>query len=29
MTKTSMLIHGAWLNSKCWEHWKSRYEAQG
>jgi pimeloyl-ACP methyl ester carboxylesterase len=29
MTKTIMLIHGAWLNSKSWEHWKSRYEAEG
>lgn len=24
-----MLIHGAWLNSKGWEHWKARYEAKG
>ena len=22
MTRTIMLIHGAWLNSKSWEHWK-------
>lgn len=29
MTKTIMLIHGAWLNSKSWEHWKARYEAKG
>jgi alpha-beta hydrolase superfamily lysophospholipase len=29
MTKTIMLIHGAWLNSKSWEHWKARYEARG
>lgn len=29
MTKTIMLIHGAWLNSKGWEHWKARYEARG
>lgn len=29
MTKTIMLIHGAWLNSKGWEHWKARYEAKG
>jgi pimeloyl-ACP methyl ester carboxylesterase len=29
MTKTIMLIHGAWLNSKSWEHWKARYEAAG
>lgn len=29
MTKTIMLIHGAWLNGRSWEHWKSRYEARG
>ncbi len=29
MTKTIMLIHGAWLNAKSWEHWKARYEAKG
>ena len=29
MTRTIMLIHGAWLNSKSWEHWKARYEAKG
>ena len=29
MTKTIMLVHGAWLNSKGWEHWKARYEAKG
>lgn len=29
MTKTIMLIHGAWLNSKSWENWKARYEAKG
>lgn len=29
MTKTIMLIHGAWLNSKSWENWKARYEAAG
>lgn len=29
MTKTIMLIHGAWLNSKSWEGFKARYEAQG
>ena len=29
MTKTIMLVHGAWLNSKSWEHWKTRYEAKG
>lgn len=29
MTKTIMLIHGAWLNSKSWEKWKARYEAKG
>lgn len=29
MSKTIMLIHGAWLNSKCWDGFKARYEAQG
>src|SRR5205085_11971301 len=29
MSKTIMLIHGAWLNSKSWEGVKARYEAQG
>jgi pimeloyl-ACP methyl ester carboxylesterase len=29
MTKTIMLVHGAWLNSKSWENWKTRFEAQG
>lgn len=29
MTKTIMLIHGAWLNSKSWEGFKARYEAKG
>ena len=29
MTKTIMLIHGAWLNSKSWEGFKVHYEAQG
>jgi pimeloyl-ACP methyl ester carboxylesterase len=29
MTKTIMLIHGAWLNSRSWENWKARYEAKG
>jgi pimeloyl-ACP methyl ester carboxylesterase len=29
MTKTIVLVHGAWLNSKCWENWKSRYEQRG
>lgn len=29
MTKTIMLIHGAWLNSKSWENWKARFEAKG
>jgi pimeloyl-ACP methyl ester carboxylesterase len=24
-----MLIHGAWLNSRSWEHWKTRYESAG
>lgn len=29
MTKTIVLIHGAWLNSRSWEGFKRRYEAQG
>jgi pimeloyl-ACP methyl ester carboxylesterase len=29
MTKTIVLVHGAWLNSKAWEHWKTRFEARG
>jgi alpha-beta hydrolase superfamily lysophospholipase len=29
MTKTIMLIHGAWLNAKSWENWKAYYEAKG
>lgn len=29
MTKTIMLVHGAWLNSKSWEGWKAHYEAKG
>lgn len=29
MTKTIMLIHGAWLNSRSWEGFKARYEARG
>ena len=29
MSKTIMLIHGAWLNSKSWEGFKARYEAKG
>jgi pimeloyl-ACP methyl ester carboxylesterase len=29
MSKTIMLIHGAWLNAKSWEGFKARYEAKG
>lgn len=29
MTKTIMLIHGAWLNASSWEGFKARYEAMG
>lgn len=29
MSRTIMLIHGAWLNSKSWEGFKARYEAKG
>lgn len=29
MTKTIMLVHGAWLNGDSWGPWKARYEARG
>ena len=29
MTKTILLIHGAWLNANSWEYWRARYEAKG
>jgi pimeloyl-ACP methyl ester carboxylesterase len=29
MTKTIVLVHGAWLNSKVWENWIPRYEQRG
>jgi len=29
MSKTIVLIHGAWLNSRSWEGFKARYEADG
>lgn len=29
MPETIVLIHGAWLNSRSWDAWKARYEAQG
>ena len=29
MTKTIMLIHGAWLNAKSWEGFKAHYEGRG
>jgi pimeloyl-ACP methyl ester carboxylesterase len=29
MTKTIVLIHGAWLNGRSWEKWKTYYEAKG
>lgn len=29
MTKTIMLVHGAWLNGHGWEGWKAHYEAKG
>ncbi len=29
MTKTIVLVHGAWLNSKAWENWKARFESRG
>jgi pimeloyl-ACP methyl ester carboxylesterase len=29
VTRTVMLVHGAWLNSLSWEGWKARFEARG
>jgi pimeloyl-ACP methyl ester carboxylesterase len=29
MPKTIVLIHGAWLNSACWDGFKRRYEGRG
>ncbi|KQX20905.1 MULTISPECIES: alpha/beta hydrolase [unclassified Sphingomonas] len=29
MSRTIMLIHGAWLNARSWEGFKARYEARG
>ena len=29
MPRTVVLIHGAWLNSACWEGFRARYEARG
>jgi pimeloyl-ACP methyl ester carboxylesterase len=29
MTKTIVLIHGAWLNAKSWEGFKAHYESKG
>lgn len=29
MTNTIVLVHGAWLNAKSWEHWIAYYEAKG
>src|SRR5262249_15890681 len=29
MSRTIMLIHGAWLNAQSWEGFKARYEAEG
>ncbi len=29
MSKTILLIHGAWLNGHAWAPWKARYEAKG
>ena len=26
---TIVLVHGLWMTSRSWEHWKERYEAQG
>src|SRR5262245_65713391 len=24
-----VLVHGFWVTPRCWEHWITRYEAQG
>lgn len=29
MSKTVMLIHGAWLNARCWDGFAARYRARG
>jgi pimeloyl-ACP methyl ester carboxylesterase len=29
MSATIVLLHGFWVTPRSWEHWKSRYEAQG
>lgn len=29
MTRTIMLVHGAWLNGVSWGAWKARYESRG
>ena len=29
MPKTIVLVHGAWLNSSCWDGFKARYEGRG
>jgi pimeloyl-ACP methyl ester carboxylesterase len=29
MTKTIVLVHGAWLNAQSWENFKTQYEAKG
>ncbi|HTT38736.1 MAG TPA: alpha/beta hydrolase [Burkholderiales bacterium] len=29
MTKTVMLVHGAWLGPECWELFRGHYESQG
>jgi pimeloyl-ACP methyl ester carboxylesterase len=29
MSKTIVLIHGAWLNSRSWDGFKDRYEKAG
>lgn len=29
MTKTIMLVHGAWLTPDCWDGFKTRFETQG
>jgi pimeloyl-ACP methyl ester carboxylesterase len=29
MSKTIVLIHGAWMSPLCWEHFSQRYEAAG
>jgi len=29
LSKTVMLVHGAWVTPTCWEQFRQRYEARG